>query len=374
MVMRSELPEGCDVKKTLFALMVLGLVLLVVGCSSGAKSSTTTSASGDTTTVTDQTSDTTGSSDTSDTSGTSDTSVTDGTGTTASTDQGTDTTTGGDTTTTVAGDTTTTTAASGLSTSQTATYPQTGTGFTYSGSWKTSSSSSAAGGSFALADSKASLTIRFIGTAVSWIAKESPAYGEAKVTVDGGTAKTVNLYSSTTVWKHVVWSSGSLKKGAHTVVISWTGNKSSAATGTNIDVDGIKITGVVTGRAQQGNSKLSYSGTWKTVSDTSASGGAFKYANTSGASVTIKFSGIDLAWIAKTGPDYGKAKITVDGTKTYTVNLYSKTVSWQKRVWSTGLLTDGAHTVKIEYLGTKSSASTGTYIDIDAFDVAGSLS
>ena len=362
-------------KKCLFALMVLGVVVLLAGCSSGAKGSTTTSASGDTTTVTSQTSDTSGTSDTSDTSDTSgtDQGTTASSDTTGSTDQSTDTTTQGDTTTTLSGDTTTTTPASGADTSQTATHEQTGTGLSYSGSSAASWKRTRARGSFALADSTASLTIRFIGTAVSWIAKESPAYGEAKVTVDGGTAKTVDLYSSTTVWKHVVWSSGSLKKAAHTVVISWTGKKSAAATGTNIDVDGIKITGVVTGRAQQGNSKLSYSGTWKTVSDTSASGGAFKYANASGASVTIKFSGIDLAWIAKTGPDYGKAKITVDGTKTYTVNLYSKTATWQKRIWSTGLLTDGAHTVKIEYLGTKSSSSTGTYIDIDAFDVAGSL-
>ena len=253
-------------------------------------------------------------------------------------------------------------------------HEQTEPRFTYGGTWKKVSAPSASGGSFALADSSgASVTIRFIGTRLAWIAKQSPAYGQATVTVDGGTAHTVDLYSASTVYRHTVWQTGSLKNGAHTVVISWTGKKSTAATGTNIDVDAIQVTGVLTGRYQQSNAKLSYSGTWKTTSSASASGGSFTYAGTSGTSVTIHFTGIDLAWIAKTGPAYGQAKITVDGTKTYTVNLYSANAVWQKRVWSTGILAMGAHTVKIQWTGAKSKAATGTNIGVDGFEVTGVL-
>ena len=133
------------------------------------------------------------------------------------------------------------------------------------------------------------------------------------------------------------------------------------------------MTGVVTGRYQQSNVKLSYSGTWNTTSSTSASGGSFKYAGASGASVTIHFTGIDLAWIAKKGPAYGEAKITVDGAKTYTVNLYRASAAWQQRVWSTGILAMGAHTVEIHWTGAKSKAATGTNINVDAFDVTGTL-
>jgi hypothetical protein len=370
-------------KKIVFVIMVLGVVLFVAGCAGGT-SGATTSSSGDTTTVTDQTSTSDNGSVTSDTSETGDTTASSDDGSTVSSDESatdttvagdesTDTTEGDDTSTTEAEDTTTTTEAQAEESSP-GTHQQTDSLLSFSGTWKSTSSSSADGGSFAYADSSgASVTIRFIGTSLSWIAKKSPAYGQAKVTVDGGTAKTVDLYSSSTSWKKTVFTTGTLKKAAHTVVISWTGKKSSKATGTNIDVDAIKVTGTITGRYQQGSSKISYSGTWKTVSSSSASGGGFKYADSKGASVTIKFSGTDLALIAKTGPSYGKAKITVDGSKTTTVNFYSKSVSWQKRVWSTGILDDGEHTVKIEWLGTKGSGSTGTYIDIDAFDVAGSL-
>ncbi len=360
-------------KKILFAVMLLGAILLMGGCWGGppgppappAGDTTTASGQGSTET-TDATSDTSNASQ--------DTTVASDGGSTVSSDQSTDTTVVGDTTTTTAPSDTTSTTTAGTASYSTATHGQSDSRFSYSGTWKTVPASSADGGSFTLANtSGSSLTIRFIGTNLSWLAKVSPAYGQAKVTVDGGTAKTVNLYSATTAWKKVVFTTGTLKKAAHTVVISWTGKKSAVATGTNIDIDAIKVTGAITGRYQQGGSKLTYAGTWKSVSTSSASGGAFKYAGASGASVTVKFSGIDLAWIAKTAPDYGKAKITVDGSKTYTVSLYSKTATWQKRVWSTGILADGEHTVKIEWLGTKSSGSTGTYIDVDAFDVAGSL-
>ena len=253
-------------------------------------------------------------------------------------------------------------------------HEQTEPRFSYEGTWKTVSAPSASGRSFALADrSGASVTIRFIGTRLAWIAKRSPAYGQATVTVDGGTAQTVDLYSASKVYRHTVWQTGILKNGAHTVVIRWTGKKRTAATGTNINVDAIQVTGVLTGRYQQSDAKFSYGGTWNTASNRSASGGSFRYAGNSGASVMIHFTGIDLAWIAKTGPAYGQAKVTVDGTKTYVVNLYSPGTVWQKQVWSTGILAVGAHTVKIQWTGAKSKGATGTNIGVDGFDVTGIL-
>jgi hypothetical protein len=345
-------------KKALLFATVIAFAALVAGCSGSGATSSTTASSDTTVTGTAQTSSTT---------------ILGGDTTTSVSDGSTDTTTE-DTSTTLPTDSTTTTTSSTGDISQTVAHQQNEARFAYSGTWKTVSATSASGGSLGLADSSgASLTIRFIGTHLTWIGKESPAYGQAKVTVDGGTAHTVDLYSSTTVWKHTIWQTGTLKSGAHTVVISWTGKKRTAATGTNIDVDAIQVTGVLTGRYQQSNAKFSYSGTWKTTSNTSAAGGSFSYAGASGASVTVHFSGIDLAWIAKKGPGYGEAKITVDGQKTYTVNLYSASTVWQKRVWSTGILAMGSHTVKIQWTGSKSSAATGTTIDVDAFDVTGTL-
>jgi hypothetical protein len=280
------------------------------------------------------------------------------------------TTTAGATTTTEA-TTTTTAAATG---NETIKHQQNDARFVYSGTWKTASATGASGGSLAYANaSGCAVTIKFVGTKFAWIAKQSPVYGKAKVTVDGGSAQTVDLYSKSTVWKHTVWETATLSKDAHTVTIAWTGSKNTAATGTNINVDAISIAGVVTGRYQQNNAKLAYAGTWNTTSSSSASGGSFAYAATSGAVVTINFTGLELALIATKGPSYGQATVTVDGGTPTTVDLYSSKVGWQQSVWNTGILAMGAHTVKIEWAGTKNQAATGTDINVDAIDVTGTL-
>jgi IPT/TIG domain/N-acetylmuramoyl-L-alanine amidase len=115
-------------------------------------------------------------------------------------------------------------------------------------------------------------------------------------------------------------------------------------------------------------------GAWTPSSTTSASGGSFSCANASGASVTIPFTGTYLAWIATTGPAYGLATVTVDGVWTYTVDLYSEGTVYTKMVWNTGVLPSGSHRVKITWTGAKNPSATGTYISLDALEVAGGLS
>jgi hypothetical protein len=336
-------------------IVVLALAVLATGCSLRKGNPTTTNPSGAATTSPSGLTTTTTPSDQ------------------ATTTEATPTTTGA-TTSTLPAETTTTTIPS-MDLSEKVSHEQNQPQFSYTGTWKTTKDASASGGSFAYANSSgSSVTIRLLGTRLVWIGKKSPAYGKAKVSVDGGAAHTVDLYSASTLWKQTIWSSGTLSaKVSHTVVISWTGKKRSAATGTNINVDAIEVTGVLTYRYQQNDGRLVYSGTWKSNSSSSASGQVFTFANASGASVTIKFTGIDLAWIAKKGPVYGKAKITVDGEKEYTVDLYSASVLWKKRVWSTGVIPAGTHTVVISWTGTKRAAATGTNINVDAFDVTGVL-
>ena len=88
--------------------------------------------------------------------------------------------------------------------------------FVYAGTWQSFDATTASGQAFVVADkSGCSVTIRFHGTSIYWVAKKSPAYGQAKVTVDGGAAQTVDLYSKTTVWKKTVWTSDTLTPGAH---------------------------------------------------------------------------------------------------------------------------------------------------------------
>ncbi len=259
-------------------------------------------------------------------------------------------------------------------------YEQKDTRFAFGGGWIAANADLATATSFRYASSAAYATVTFTGTYLVWIAKKSPEYGTAKVTVDGGTPVTVDLYSATAVWKQPVWNTGVLASGSHTVKIEWSGAKNAAATEDNINVDAFDIAGTVTQapapaptRYEQIDTHFIYAGIWTATSSTSASGGSFRYANTTGSSVTITFTGTSLAWIAKKSSVYGKAKVTLDGGTPVIVDLYASSPLFQKTVWSTGTLTPWVHTVKIEWTGTKNSSSTGTNISVDAFDIVGTL-
>jgi hypothetical protein len=123
-------------------------------------------------------------------------------------------------------------------------------------------------------------------------------------------------------------------------------------------------------RYQQADSHFVYAGTWAVFSTASASGGSYRRANTSGASVTVKFTGTYLAWIATKGTTLGKAYVSLDGGTKVSVNLAASAVAYQQNVWNTGTLTTGAHTVKIWW---DTANTAGKYISVDAFDVSGTL-
>ena len=74
------------------------------------------------------------------------------------------------------------------------------------------------------------------------------------------------------------------------------------------------------------------------------------------------------------GPYYGIARITIDGGAPEYADFYDPR-GWvdQQAVYSKTGLSNAAHTVKIEWTGTKNAASTGTRIVVDALDLIGTL-
>jgi hypothetical protein len=61
------------------------------------------------------------------------------------------------------------------------------------------------------------------------------------------------------------------------------------------------------------------------------------------------------------------------GEVTVTRDLYNATTLYQQSIWSSGLITPGDHTVRIERTGTPHPGATGTSINIDAVVVTGTL-
>jgi hypothetical protein len=140
-----------------------------------------------------------------------------------------------------------------------------------------------------------------------------------------------------------------------------------------VHVDRLTVTAADFGqcrRHEQADPRIHYTGTWSDFTKTVASWGSYRRSSTSGASATIKFLGTRLDWIAMKGLTTGVADVYLDGVKKATINLAASAATYQVRVWSTGTLAYGQHTVKL--VRSKSSA-TGKYLTLDAVDIWGTM-
>ena len=254
----------------------------------------------------------------------------------------------------------------------------------YTGFWTQSVTPDGADGDFLFATGQASVTVRFNGTYVAYIAKKAYIYGIAGLTLDDRAPVPVDLYSDLPQWQQTVWDSGPLPPGSHTLKVQWTGRQRVGGRGTYVNIDAFEISGNLLfasppTRVEQNDPRFFYTGTWNTSADPSASAGSFRFANSPGATVTFAFNGPHFAWIAKTGPQYGKAKVTMYGRLNGTapdplvVDLYSPTEAWKQVVLEAPFDSAGPTSVTVEWTGTKSAAATDTNIGIDAVDIVGRL-
>jgi len=111
---------------------------------------------------------------------------------------------------------------------------------------------------------------------------------------------------------------------------------------------------------------------WTSGSSSYLSGGSYRSINKTG-SVTINFTGVSLALMAKKAVSYGIASVSIDGKPPASVSLYRSTTAYKQTVWSSGWLVPGDHTVTFSWTGTKSTGSSGTTINLDAVELRGVL-
>jgi len=127
-------------------------------------------------------------------------------------------------------------------------------------------------------------------------------------------------------------------------------------------------------RFEQTDARLGWSGSFATYSSTALSGGSHRRTGVAGSSVTVTFKGGSIAWIGAKAPSFGRAQVSIDGTRPVTVSLYSTSWAYKKTLWSkTGLSADATHTLVITVLGTHDASATGSDVSVDAFDILGKL-
>jgi hypothetical protein len=257
---------------------------------------------------------------------------------------------------------------------------QTDPSIVYTGTWYSNNSSANSGGSAALTNAKnAQAVVTFTGTAISWIGVRDPWSGFALVYLDG-VLNTVDTYGSTTMYQQVLFTARGLAAGPHTLSIQIIHSRDVNGSGSWVWIDafdienGSGVTGGITataGRSEQNNPAVNYAGTWFLNINPVQSGGTAVLAVDFGSSATFSFTGTGVTWIAYRDQWSGIAKISVDGALTATVDTYLPTNRAQANAYSVTGLSSGAHTLTIAVTGAHSSASLGSWIWVDAFDVLG---
>lgn len=129
------------------------------------------------------------------------------------------------------------------------------------------------------------------------------------------------------------------------------GNFGNGATGPNVTATLL----------QDGTSIAKYTGSWSTVSLSSASGGRLHRSTRKDSTVTFTTNARAIAVVGRRGTLYGKAKVYVDGVYKSTIDLYRSTYQSRVIVFNVSWNTTATHSVKLVV------AATGPRIDIDAF-------
>lgn len=189
--------------------------------------------------------------------------------------------------------------------------------------------------------------------------------GEVKVYIDGVHIDTMNDYSPKVHWQAAkTWNvSGGPD---HTIEFRKKGNSSKY-----IDIDAITINtphsaGPVNNMPDSGAAK--FIGTWYNYNGSGPYGNNLGYSNITDDAIVFTFIGTGVRYFYTKAFNRGKAHVVIDGVNQGYVDLYNSSIQWQQSRTYSGL-PHGIHTIHIAVAGTKHSASSNYYIDVDKFEV-----
>lgn len=112
----------------------------------------------------------------------------------------------------------------------------------WSGTWGETRSAADNGGSVSyLTSMPAGYTLTFTGTKISIEARKTPTSGISEVRIDGVLRARVDAYSATTLHRQVVFASGTLSAGTHTLKVTTTQDKSAQSSGHNLILDALLV-------------------------------------------------------------------------------------------------------------------------------------
>ncbi|HOB82404.1 MAG TPA: glycoside hydrolase family 16 protein [Peptococcaceae bacterium] len=226
-------------------------------------------------------------------------------------------------------------------------------------------------------------TVSFTGTRLKAYGQKDDWCGKAAIYVDGKYLKTVDCYSKTVAPNQLLYDTGTLPYGNHTVKVVVLREKNSAGHEYYINADKFEIIkGAVASENHNNSSKsnspvtindtdssIKYVGSWGYNKNEKQYKGDYHSSNVKGAYYTVSFTGTRLKAYGQKDDWCGKAAIYVDNKYLKTVDCYSKKVALNQLLYDTGELPYGKHVVKVVVLREKNSAGYEYYINADKFEI-----
>jgi len=213
----------------------------------------------------------------------------------------------------------------------------------------------------------------FVGSQVTWYSKWGNNCGIAQVYIDGALDAQVDTYApDDNNWDLPSYTKAWPSVGTHTLRIQVSGTKNPLSSGNYVHIDGLQNLDVSPTVTENSNAAVVYGGAgWEQQTNTAASGSNLSANKTAGATAQFAFTGNDVSWIGRQGPDMGKADVYIDGVFDARIDGYGNRGGsvWQTAVYRKTWPVPGAHTLRIVVLGEKTAASTDSVVSIDAFHV-----
>ncbi|HMD49744.1 MAG TPA: hypothetical protein VKG79_11625, partial [Bryobacteraceae bacterium] len=108
---------------------------------------------------------------------------------------------------------------------------------------------------------------------------------------------------------------------------------------------------------------IAFEGLWSRGRFPEASNGTLTWANVPGAAARLRFQGTEVTYVYTRAFNRGLAEVFIDGQSKGTLDLYSPAIGW--KTTAPFRSPAGTHTFEIRVTGSKSSAATDAFVDLD---------
>ncbi len=212
-------------------------------------------------------------------------------------------------------------------------------------------------------------TFRFKGTQIAYYGAKAPGHGIAAFSVDGGEEVLVDCYSAARIGSMVLFDSGKLDPGEHTLKVRVTGDKNSAAIGCFVNADKVELDTYIANDDDKGSGELQFEyvgENWGYTKDTACYAGDNHWSETADEYMVFRFTGTSLKYYATKAPNHGIGAFSIDDGEEQLVDFYQQNRESQMLIYETGDLKYGEHVLKVRVTGEKNaSALNDAFVTVD---------